>query len=291
MKGLDSFNDLTNYVPQLKAEGFGFVCRYYFRSSAFKKVLTASEAKMIQDAGIGLVVVYENGTPTEASYFSASKGSTDASNALSCAQNAIQPKGTVIYFAVDGDVPPSSVLSYFRALTPVVRNAGFKVGVYGSGVVCSKLMELDLVDMTWLSQSSGWAGHKDWAPHADLVQGPVATWHGLDVDWDTAIGDPGVWRGGATPKPGEATKVTFYDFTSKGIVKDSTAAKQDIVTLQSALNILFARKHIPIQLKVDGLYGALTTQALKTAQKMANLVQDGVCGPKTWKYLQDSLNA
>lgn len=288
-KGLDSFNDLTPYVAQLKAEGFAFVCRYYFKFSKFKKVLTASEAKALQAAGIGVVSIYENGNPIESSYFTVNRAQADAQGALDCAKNAGQPKGTVIYFAVDGDVPASSVLSYFRTLTPLVKAGGYKVGVYGSGVVCKKLMELDLVEMTWLSQSSGWAGHKDWAPHADIVQGPVATWKGLDVDWDTAMGNPGTWSFLTIP---DKPAVTFYDFSAWPTVSMAgTNDRKAMITLQSALNILFARRHVPIQLKVDASFGPATQTALIAAQKMGGLTADGICGPKTWKFLQDALNA
>jgi peptidoglycan hydrolase-like protein with peptidoglycan-binding domain len=56
----------------------------------------------------------------------------------------------------------------------------------------------------------------------------------------------------------------------------------DVKRLQEQLNFYFgARK----QLAVDGVFGALTEQAVKIIQYRYFLVQDGVVGANTWRVL------
>lgn len=183
-KGFDTPNNPIGKLTRIKADGIGFVGMYYFHSSGYKTLLTAEIAYAIAGAGMYIVSVWESGYPTTAGYFTGAQGSTDAAGAVGRAKEAGQPDSTPIYFAVDGDVPPSAIDTYFRTLAPIVHAAGYTVGVYASGAVCAHLAAEGLVSHTWLSQSRGWSGYASWRPHADLVQGVTASYHGLDVDWD-----------------------------------------------------------------------------------------------------------
>lgn len=51
---------------------------------------------------------------------------------------------------------------------------------------------------------------------------------------------------------------------------------KDVITLQNKLNL------IP-----DGIFGALTDDAVKAFQKQHNLTVDGIVGPKTWNVLNN----
>lgn len=59
----------------------------------------------------------------------------------------------------------------------------------------------------------------------------------------------------------------------------------EVKTLQSNLNIAGNYK-----LDVDGIFGLKTENAVKDFQKLNNLGVDGICGPKTWKALTESIN-
>jgi len=193
-KGLDSAKSLAHVAAQLVAKGYSWVARYYFRSSHFKDVLTAAEAKALAAAGLWVVAVYENGFPTTASYFTAAQGHVDAADAVLCAQHAGQPHGTPIYFAVDYDSAPKAVDDYFRAVSVIVRNAGYTPGIYGNGVTIAHLKALGLVTHGWLSQSTGFAGHAAALETADIVQLPEGTVLVLDVDGDLSHGHAGGWK-------------------------------------------------------------------------------------------------
>jgi Domain of unknown function (DUF1906) len=68
----------------------------------------------------------------------------------------------------DVDILPY-VDKYFRAVHDVFKNAGvdgasghgYKIGAYGSGLVCSHLQKQKLVDFCWLAQSTGWPGYQN----------------------------------------------------------------------------------------------------------------------------------
>lgn len=198
MKGIDIQASAHDHGGDLVKEGFQFVCRYYFSSSASKVVLTHDEALHLSSLGLILVAVFENGFPTTPGYFSKAKAVNDAAVALQCARNAHQPTGKPIYFAVDADIPSSRVTAYFRALNQALSGSGYKVGVYGPGAVCKALKSFGLVTHTWRSGSTGWSGYADWTPHANIVQTKLdQPWHGLTggVDFDTSQTDEfGGWR-------------------------------------------------------------------------------------------------
>ncbi len=57
--------------------------------------------------------------------------------------------------------------TYFRSIHEVFKSSGydnasgkgFKIGAYGSGLICNHLMKEKLVDYCWLAQSTGWPGY------------------------------------------------------------------------------------------------------------------------------------
>jgi hypothetical protein len=72
------------------------------------------------------------------------------------------------------------------------NNPAYLVGVYGSGLVCSWLKRRNLVTHTWLSQSMGWTGSrdfKDWNILQHLQGDPYRL--GLTVDPDDGRPDYG----------------------------------------------------------------------------------------------------
>jgi hypothetical protein len=189
--GLDVAEDCTNQIDCLTSEGFAFVCRYYNTNKPAKN-LTLSEAQALAAAGLTTVVIWENGFPTKAGYFSQGQGQSDATAALKIASETIgQPEGSAIYFAVDYDATASDVsgpvTKYFQGIQSVFANAGnaYKVGVYGSGATCQALLDAGLATFAWLSQSTGFRGSSTFK-NFNIKQGKETTICGMDADLDQA---------------------------------------------------------------------------------------------------------
>jgi hypothetical protein len=198
LKGFDVNRDCGRFVDKIGAAKVDFVARYYSRNSG--KNLSYSEARLLSEAGIRIVTVWEARGQTVAS-FSHPIGVDDATTAYNLATEVGQPAGTPIYFAVDFDaseaIVTSAIHDYFLGIVDgfaaVSRNNPvYRIGVYGSGLVCSWLKQRTLVTHTWLSQSMGWRGSrnfKDWNILQHLEDDPYGL--GFKVDPDDAKPDYG----------------------------------------------------------------------------------------------------
>src|SRR5690349_1055264 len=143
-KGFDTNVDLTKFATSLKDKGYGFVVRYYNINNQSKN-LTLAEAHILSNAGLSIAVVWENGFPTTAKYFTYEKGVFDGTAAYHYANDKIQqPAQTPIYFAVDYDASKddltNGILPYFKGIIDGFRaisknNPSYLVGIYGSGLV------------------------------------------------------------------------------------------------------------------------------------------------------------
>jgi len=188
--GLDVAQDSTPQIGCLGENGYTFICRYYNTNHPSKN-LTLAEAQALSAAGITIVVVWENGFPTTAGYFSQAKGVADATAALALATAIGQPAGSAIYFAVDYDATAADVsgpvTDYFQGVASVLGAAAtqYAAGVYGSGATCQSLLDAGLVTFSWLSQSTGFRGSKTFTAF-NIKQGPEATICTMDADSDTA---------------------------------------------------------------------------------------------------------
>ncbi|MBN9091611.1 MAG: DUF1906 domain-containing protein [Reyranella sp.] len=171
--GIDTSTDCTGFAACIAADGARFVCRYYRPGST--GALTTAEAQVLVGAGLAIVAVFE-GAGNKIGWFSAQQGVADAQAALGHAASIGQPAGSAIYFAVDFDADPgevgSAITSYFAAVNSTFRNGGapYRIGVYGSGLVCSTLIGANLASLGWLSGSRGWRGYTTYARAATIVQ-------------------------------------------------------------------------------------------------------------------------
>src|SRR5690606_23018578 len=101
MKGFDCATKLNaTSAKNLKNAGFEYAMRYLPTSSW--KGLTKEEVKVIQKAGLKLVSIFQK-SANYAGYFTRAQGRADGKEAQKHAENLGQPKGTMIYFAVDYD--------------------------------------------------------------------------------------------------------------------------------------------------------------------------------------------
>jgi len=194
--GVDASTNCASIAGQLQASGRKFICRYYANSG--KKRLRADEAKILSAAGLTIVVVWEDGFPTSAGYFSHAKGVDDGTSAYHDALSLGQPKGSAIYFAVDFDAPATDITGvisdYFRGIadgfsTISQGNPNYLIGVYGSGSTCSSLLDQDLARYSWMAMSSGWQGH-DFA-RWNIKQKPGKSLKSVSLDYDDAVDDYG----------------------------------------------------------------------------------------------------
>lgn len=209
LKGIDSFASIRpEWVPQLKALGYGWAARYYRRApltGGKGNAVSREEVAALHANGLAFLPVYQN-TSDRPEYFTVSNGLLDAAAALAKADDMGQPRGTAIYFAVDTNPKPDdgndetpdlgNVISYFRVLKSKVWGDGdYNVGVYGSGLVCEMLKKIGLVDFTWEANAEGWFGTKQYEGW-DVKQKtlPFTLPFGLQVDGNEARNDAGMWK-------------------------------------------------------------------------------------------------
>jgi hypothetical protein len=179
LNGLDTTIELTRHAAALRAQGYDFAMRYYSNNAS--KNLSLGEARALSGAGLQIGVVWET-SGTHAGFFSRAQGLADGAQAYRMAKETIgQPFGSAIYFAVDYDPTQADIdgviSNYFTGVKAAlyVANDGqpsYRVGVYGSGLCCGALVERDMAALSWLSQSTGFAGSRQYAEQKryDLLQ-------------------------------------------------------------------------------------------------------------------------
>lgn len=179
LSGLDTTIELTRHALALKAQGYDFALRYYSNNAS--KNLSLGEARALSGAGLQIGVVWET-SGTHAGFFSRAQGLADGAQAFRMAKEAIgQPFGSAIYFAVDYDPTQAdldgAISNYFTGVHAAlyVANEGepsYRIGVYGSGLCCAALVERGQAGLSWLSQSTAFAGSRQYAEQKryDLLQ-------------------------------------------------------------------------------------------------------------------------
>lgn len=151
-----------SFLDQIKALQVSTVIRYYDHENETLpgKTLRRAERDLILQNGFKIAVVFQHNND-QLSSFTANRGTLDAVRALELAKENLQPKGSAIYFGVDGDWGPKTseldqIRRYLRNASQVVRSAGFRMGVYGSGLVCIATTNEKLTDLCWLANARGW---------------------------------------------------------------------------------------------------------------------------------------
>jgi Domain of unknown function (DUF1906) len=195
----------TAKLTALKKAGVETIIRYYNFNNSKKlpeKRIEKAEAAAIHAAGMTVAVVFQQ-FQRDVGDFTADKGKSSFARAIELAGNIGQPAGGVIYFACDVDfikkTQLAAVETFFTAISASMatlpKAERFMIGAYGSGTVLAMLQAKKLVERTWLAQSTGWSGFKDykkskaWA----LLQGPQTKVGGLDCDTNEANGDFGAF--------------------------------------------------------------------------------------------------
>ena len=141
---------------RLTENGVSFVGRYLVPESMWK-ALTASEAKILRDAGLAILLCYE--LDADRVKGGANDGATDGKRARDLAKAMGIPHGTAIYFAVDyapSESEYSTIERYFRAAKAAC--SPYAVGIYGSYYVVEE-MKKRIPDL-YVWQCVAWSGGK-----------------------------------------------------------------------------------------------------------------------------------
>jgi hypothetical protein len=164
-KGLSTNRSAESSATCLASAGWSFVVRYYSRMTRQpQKRLRPAEAAALARAGLDLAVVYQDNARLPGD-FGVARGRLDGAGAFAAAEQVGQPAGSAIYFAVDADFSAAQiaqfVLPYFEGVHEALDAASggvsvYRVGVYGSGLVCRTLRDAGLARFAWLAESRGW---------------------------------------------------------------------------------------------------------------------------------------
>lgn len=150
------------FLDQIKELNVSTVIRYYDHPNETLrgKTLRKAERDLILQNGFKIAVVFQHHN-NRLSSFTSVRGTMDAVRALELAQENLQPQGSAIYFGVDGSWglatnEMNQIRQYLQTASQVVRSAGFRIGVYGSGLVCRTTTQENLADLCWLANARGW---------------------------------------------------------------------------------------------------------------------------------------
>jgi hypothetical protein len=180
----------------LRQAGIATVIRYYSEFTQLPgKRLTRAEAAALAAAGLRLGAVYQD-AQNKPEHFSLERGRARGSYASSYAKATIaQPPGSAIYFSVDFDASEAEiqgvVFPFFQGVAQGFAavnggTLGYRIGVYGSGLVCRRVLDTGLAVCAWLALSRGWreTAQFDTSGRWHLKQTQESTLCGLKLDFD-----------------------------------------------------------------------------------------------------------
>jgi hypothetical protein len=189
MNAADCPSIVTGSAHDIKAAGCDFWGVYLRSDRCTQEMLDG-----LHSVGIKVFSIWERGNPTDPAYFSAAQGTEDAGYAIGFASTHNQPTGTPIFFCVDYDASGSELAgpieAYMEAVHEACSQAGYLVGVYGSGLTCSTFVAAGYAHYGYLAGSQGFAGYQDFLRSSVLAIQQVdenATVAGFAVDTDQVV--------------------------------------------------------------------------------------------------------
>jgi hypothetical protein len=240
----------------LAAAGKAFAARYV-STPGNPKNITRAEADDLAAHGVWSVVVWE--TTANRAGAGRAAGIADAHDAVAQATAAGMPGSRPLYFAVDWDADPATVVPYFQGVASVLGLP--RVGGYGGFKVIKYLLDHGLITYGW--QTAAWSqGKRD--PRAAIYQ-PATGVHinGVACDNDTAtVTDYGQWMPGKTPEApvpdltpqiADDTKTLRSDLTKVASLTEKDAAGHPAIHPAS---YYLAHTHydaVLLNTKIDGL--------------------------------------
>lgn len=155
----------------LKAAGYTHVGRYLtgsVGSARIPKYLTLDEIKNIENAGLSVFALYQDGGYYLEYFQNKNQGLVDGRTAIEAAMSIGLPKGATIYFAVDFDAYEYQVddyiIPYFQMIKRVfnseLNKKGYTIGVYGARMICTKVSNAGLATYSFVGDmSTGFSGN------------------------------------------------------------------------------------------------------------------------------------
>lgn len=145
------------------------VIRYYdWAVESIKgKTPKAEELALLKKYGLKTMGVFQHFNSSYSTFTDPSRPAKDLARILELAKLWGQPKGSAAYVGVDGDFwtteQKAAVKKYFSGITPGLRAAGYRVGMYGSGANCESLRAAGLIDgdLCMIAGASGWSRTKE----------------------------------------------------------------------------------------------------------------------------------
>ncbi|MGZ8368277.1 MAG: glycoside hydrolase domain-containing protein, partial [Rhodoplanes sp.] len=174
-----------------KTVGTQTIIRYYDHENETipGKTLRRQERDLIIANGFHIAVVFQHNNNKFAS-FTPLRGRQDAKRSLVLAAENAQPKGSAIYFGVDGGWRTAgeiaNIKAYFTAVQAGLGGKGYRIGVYGSGLVCKELLQDGLAELCWLANAKSWPDYDAYFETMEwsLVQLLPADCGGRNVDFN-----------------------------------------------------------------------------------------------------------
>jgi len=181
------------FLDTMRGIGIKTIIRYYDHEDETLpgKTLRKEERNLIVENGFKTAVVFQHHNNQFGS-FTAERGRQDAGRSLALARENSQPRGSAIYFGVDGPWQTAyelaNVAAYFRELKTRLAGFGYRIGVYGSGLVCNMLLSTRLAELCWLGAPTSWPDYhtyyqtREWG----LAQLRTSQCGGRSVDFNLA---------------------------------------------------------------------------------------------------------
>jgi Domain of unknown function (DUF1906) len=184
-----------SFLGRMRAIGVNTIIRYYDHEDETLpgKTLRRGERDLIVMNDFKLGVVFQHRNNKFAS-FTARRGRQDGERALLLAAENSQPAGSAIYFGVDGPWSApfelANITAYFSQVNAALSGSGYRVGVYGSGLVCNAMLAGGLAELCWLAAPTSWPDFHAYyhTRRWKLVQLPTTQCGGRSVDFNLANG-------------------------------------------------------------------------------------------------------
>ena len=149
----------------LKNAGYTHVGRYLTGSVGddyIPKFITVDEVKNIENAGLRVFPIYQDGGHKLKYFENPKQGSIDAQVAILAAERIGVPANTTIYFAVDFDCYgyqiDKYIIPYFSKIKMLFNSArntkNYQIGIYAPRYVCTKVSELGLASTSFVADMS-----------------------------------------------------------------------------------------------------------------------------------------
>lgn len=179
------------FLDAMKTVGTQTIIRYYDHEDETipGKTLRRQERDLIIANGFHIAVVFQHNNNKFAS-FTPLRGRQDAERSLVLAAENSQPIGSAIYFGVDGGWRTAgeiaNIKAYFTAVQAGLGGKGYRIGVYGSGLVCKELLQDGLAELCWLANAKSWPDYDAYFETMEwsLVQLLPADCGGRNVDFN-----------------------------------------------------------------------------------------------------------